>query len=166
MRRIVLVIHNVRSALNVGSLLRTADGLGVEKVYLTGYTPFPAGGKDDKRLPHIAAKADRQIAKTALDAQKYIVWEHLEQINPLINELKAQGYEIAALEQSPGSIKLNEYKPGDKITLIVGNEIDGIDPKILDIADVILEIPMYGQKESYNVAAAGAMALFYLRLPG
>ncbi len=161
MREIVLIAHNVRSAHNVGSLLRTADGLGVKKIYLTGYTPYPSS-KDDDRLPHIAAKVDRQIAKTALEAQNYVDWQHRELLSPLVGELKRADYEIAALEQAVGAIKLSEYRPPTKVALLIGSEVGGLDKQTLDQTDVVLEIPMHGRKESFNVAVAAGMALFYL----
>src|SRR5207253_1483140 len=110
-----------------GSLLRTADGLGVTEVCLTGYTPYPASPNDD-RLPHLAAKIDKQIAKTALGAEKSQVWRHQDNIESLIKELRKQGYLIAALEQVPNSVKLPDFKPPSKIAVIVGREVEGIEP--------------------------------------
>ena len=101
----ILIAHNLRSSHNVGSLLRTAEGLGVQKVYLTGYTPYPLTDVDG-RMPHIAAKIDRQITKTALGAQKTQNWEHRQDINKLLEELKLSGHTIAALEQTPTAIEL------------------------------------------------------------
>lgn len=162
MRRIVLVVHNVRSIHNVGSLLRTADGLGIEKVYLTGYTPYPLK-TGDERLPHLANRIDRQITKVALGAEKTVDWEHVDAIGPLLDRLRNDGYEIAALEQSPRSITLDSYSPPNKLALIIGREVEGIEPEILDEVNKILEIPMLGQKESFNVTNAAAMALYHLR---
>jgi 23S rRNA (guanosine2251-2'-O)-methyltransferase len=157
----VLIAHNLRSTHNVGSLLRTAEGLGVSRVFLTGYTPYPLAPNDD-RLPHLAQKIDKQIAKTALGAEKLINWQQRADIEELINELKQSGYLIAALEQAPNSIKLPDFKPPSKIALIVGREVEGIEPEVLSRCDTILEIPMLGQKESFNVAQAAAMALISL----
>ncbi|HVX58788.1 MAG TPA: TrmH family RNA methyltransferase [Candidatus Saccharimonadales bacterium] len=162
MRDIVLVVHNVRSAHNVGSLLRTADGLGVSRVILSGYTPYPAGGKDE-RLPHIAAKVDRQIAKTSLGAEKTVHWERADELSGLAESLEADGYTVAALEQTEDSLNLNEFEPPEKVALIVGNEVKGLDERTLGLASVKVEIPMFGQKESFNVAVAAAMALYHLR---
>lgn len=162
MEQIVLVAHNLRSAHNIGSLLRTAEGLGVDKLYLSGYSPYPLA-PNDERLPHLARKIDRQIAKTALGAEKSIDWQHRSDINALLDDLKKQGFVIAALEQSPYSTKLNVFRPPDKLVLMVGREIEGIEPEILAVCDHVLEIPMFGRKESFNVAQAAAMALYHLR---
>jgi 23S rRNA (guanosine2251-2'-O)-methyltransferase len=163
MRDIVLIAHNLRSTHNVGSLLRTAEGLGINKVYLTGYTPYPKN-HNDSRLPHIATKIDKQIAKTALGAEKYLDWQHRDNIEDLIKELRKDGYNITALEQAPGSTKLPAFNPPQKIALIVGREVEGIEPEILELCDDILEIPMFGKKESFNVVQAAAMALYHFRL--
>ena len=162
MRQLVLIAHNLRSAHNVGSLLRTAEGLGVEQVYLTGYTPYPLA-PDDTRLPHLAQKIDRQIAKTALGAEKSISWSHEPAVQDLMAALQKQGYAVAALEQAARSIKITGFKAPGKLALIVGREVEGIEPEILAAADYILEIPMLGRKESFNVVQAAAMALYELR---
>jgi tRNA G18 (ribose-2'-O)-methylase SpoU len=162
MRSIILIAHNLRSAHNVGSLLRTADGLGVDKVYLTGYTPYPLADNDE-RLPHLAIKLDKQINKTALGAEKMITWEHDDDILGLLAKLRSNNYQIAALEQASKSISLPKFKAPDKIALIVGREVEGLEPEVLAAADAVLEIPIFGQKESFNVAAAAAMALFHVR---
>lgn len=161
MRSIILIAHNLRSAHNVGSLLRTAEGLGVTKVYLTGYTPYPFS-TPDKRLPHIAKKVNNQIAKTALGAELSLKWKHYDSAQTLINKLKRQHYVICALEQTPNSILLPAFESTDKLALIVGREIEGIEPEILKLTDIQLEIPMFGKKESFNVAQATAMALYHL----
>ena len=161
-RKIVLIIHNVRSAHNAGSLLRTADGLGVELVVFSGYTPYP-GVKNDTRLPHIVQKTERQIHKTALGAETTVEWRRADEITTEIKSLEAQGYLVAALEQSPTAIHLNGYRPPDKVALLVGNEVSGVEPELLNLINTHLQIPMVGQKESFNVAAAGAMALYHLR---
>lgn len=161
MKSIVLVAHNIRSAHNVGSLLRSADGFGVKHVYLTGYTPYPKG-PDDERLPHISKKVDFQIHKTSLDAEHTVPWSHREDIDKLISEL-AKRYLLVGLEQTPNSTTLNKFKSDDDIALFLGNEIEGIDQSILSKLDTCLEIPMLGQKESFNVAVAAAIALYHLR---
>lgn len=162
MSKIVLIAHNLRSALNVGSLLRTAEGLGVEIVYLTGYTPYPVA-LNDERLPHIAHKTDRQIAKTALGAEKLVNWQHRNEILAVIEKLKRQKFTVVALEQAPDSIKLFDFKPPSKVAIIVGREVEGVEPEILAACDHILEIPMLGKKESFNVVQATAMALYQFR---
>lgn len=160
MTQIVLIAHNVRSCHNVGSLLRTAEGLGVHKVYLSGYTPYPQGQKDT-RLPHEAAKLHKQIAKTALGAEASQAWEHVDSIQDLLMQLKTQGYMVAAVEQSETSVPLPSFKAPDKLVLIVGREVEGIEQEILAACQYILEIPMFGKKESFNVVQAAAMALYH-----
>jgi tRNA G18 (ribose-2'-O)-methylase SpoU len=160
MSKVVLVVHNVRSTHNVGSLLRTADGLGIEAVYLTGHTPYPAG-PDDQRLPHIAQKTSRQIHKTALGAEHSVKWYKTD-IENCLARLSSAGYELVALEQTAGATELKRYNAPEKVALIVGNEIDGLDNVVLKRVNQHLEIAMRGQKESFNVAVAAAIALYWL----
>ncbi|HVO86772.1 MAG TPA: TrmH family RNA methyltransferase [Candidatus Binatia bacterium] len=162
MQKLILIAHNVRSAHNVGSLLRSADGFGLQKVYFTGYTPYPAA-KNDSRLPHLAAKLEHQISKTALGAQNSIAWAHQPDIYKLIDKLRSRGYLIAALEQSKTAQALPDFYSGSDLALIVGREVEGIEPEVLQAVDTILEIPMLGKKESLNVASAAAAALYQLR---
>jgi 23S rRNA (guanosine2251-2'-O)-methyltransferase len=159
MQEVVLIVHNVRSTHNVGSLLRSADGFGVSHVYLTGYTPYPKKDNDE-RLPHIADKLQRQINKTALGADQNIAWSQSDEIAQVIKDLKTKGFLIAALEQTKTAVDLGSFKPKGKIALIVGNEVDGIDTQALGQADTHLQIPMRGKKESFNVAIAGGIALY------
>jgi 23S rRNA (guanosine2251-2'-O)-methyltransferase len=161
MRQVALMVHNVRSAHNVGSLLRTADGLGVERVYLAGYTPYPLSGSDE-RLPHIAARVTKQIHKTALGAEDSVGWTRINDTAKCLKALKSRGYTVAVLEQTPEAIELSQSESAEKIVLVVGNEISGVDGSILEAADVHLQIPMRGQKESFNVAVAAAIALYHL----
>lgn len=162
MRNIVLIAHNIRSVHNVGSLLRTAEGIGVEAVYLTGYTAFPSKSHDP-RLPHLAAKINKQISKTALGADTTVAWHYFESVEPVIAKLKSSGYTVCALEQTEGSIEIHAYDVPERIALLVGREVEGIEPEVLKLCDEILEIPMFGKKESFNVVQAAAMALFYCR---
>jgi 23S rRNA (guanosine2251-2'-O)-methyltransferase len=159
MNSIVLIAHNLRSTHNVGSLLRTAEGLGVDRVWLTGYTPYPLQASD-VRMPYIAQKLHAQIHKTALGAEELVSWQQSSELFTVLTQLKSEGYTLAALEQHPKSIKLSDYKPPNKIALIVGREVEGIEPEVLAQCDVIIEIPMKGQKESFNVVQAAAMALY------
>lgn len=161
MRQIFLIAHNLRSCHNVGSLLRTAEGLGVDRVFLTGYTPYPVSPKD-ARLPHLAAKQTRHIEKTALGATKTVAWEHTE-LDLLLPRLKSQNTVLAALEQSAASLPLTTFRCPGKIALLIGNETEGVELGLLSRMDHILEIPMLGKKESFNVTQAAAIALFYLR---
>lgn len=160
MRQVILVAHNLRSTHNVGSLLRTADGLGVQQVYLTGYTPYPLQPKDD-RLPHLAHKIDKQITKTALGAEKSVVWKQSAEVESVIEQLKQDGFAIVALEQTEHSVRLPDFQPPHKLALIVGREVEGIESELLSLCDQAVEIPMLGQKESYNVVQAAAMALYH-----
>lgn len=162
MRSITLIIHDIRSCHNVGSLLRTADGFGIDTVYLTGYTPYPVKA-DDTRLPHIAQKLTRQIAKTALGAEDTVSWQQSDSIEEVIRMLRADGYHIVALEQDASAISLPTYVPPERVALLLGREVEGIDPELLLQTDAIVEIPMFGNKESFNVAQAAAIALYHLR---
>lgn len=162
MREIVVIAHDMRSTFNVGSLLRTAEGLGVKEVYFTGYTPYPRQ-ENDSRLPHIAARLDKQIDKTALGASHTVAWQHEEDITALVERLKTAGYEIVALEQAKDSTKMPDYHAPDKVALILGTEVEGLPSNIVALASVVCEIPMFGQKESFNVVQAAAMALYHCR---
>lgn len=162
MRHIILIAHNLRSTHNVGSLLRTAEGLGVEQVYLTGYTPYPHLDHD-RRLPHLARKIDSQIHKTALDAEVLVDWSQATDIFPVLESLQSQGYTLAALEQTEQAIALPSFTVPDKLVVIVGREVEGIEAAVLAKAAVHLEIPMLGRKESFNVVQAAAMALYHCR---
>lgn len=162
MKSIVVIAHNMRSTHNVGSLLRTAEGMGVKKLYLTGYTPYPRHAQDS-RLPHIANKLHKQIHKTALGAEETVVWEQSPDVLELIHDLQKKGYTVVALEQANTSVELASYNAPQNIALIVGREVEGIEPEVLAACDITLEIPMFGQKESYNVVQAAAMALYQIR---
>lgn len=162
MRDIILIVHNLRSSHNVGSLLRTADGLGVSHIYLTGYTPYPQS-THDARLPHLAQKIHGQISKTALGAELANNITHEADITVILDILRQDKYAIAALEQAPYAAKLHEFVPPEKSAIILGREVEGLEPEILALADNIIEIPMFGKKESFNVVQAAAMALYHFR---
>lgn len=162
MKQLILIAHNLRSAHNVGSLLRTADGLGVQKVYFTGYTPYPLL-ETDPRLPHLAQKQHRQISKTSLGAEDSIDWEQQSDIEPLIQGLRSAGYSIQALEQTASAIPLPTFHAPDKVVLVVGREVEGLEEYVLALCDGALVIPMFGKKESFNVVQAAAMALYHCR---
>ncbi len=159
---IILLAHNIRSTHNVGAFFRTCDGFGVSKIIFSGYTPYPTIN-GDTRLPHFADKLTRQIHKTALGAETMVPFERYDE--PPITALKAEGYKLIALEQSDRSIMLNEYQTPDKVVLMLGNEIDGVYPEFLDQCDAIIEIPMRGSKESFNVSVAAGIALYGLFYP-
>ena len=162
MQDIVLIAHDIRSCHNVGSLLRTAEGLGVKQVFLTGYTPYPMES-NDTRLPHIAQKLHKQISKTALGAEETLKWSYSENILAVLDRLSDDGYELVALEQNPRSTTLPVYVPANKVALLLGREVEGLDTALLDRCKHILEIPMFGKKESFNVVQAAAMALYHMK---
>lgn len=164
-RDLVVVAHNIRSTHNIGSLMRTCEGFGVKKLYLSGYTPYPQAGEDD-RLPHVVRKLNQQISKTALGAEKSVTWQNVKDINQLLDELKSSGYKVIALEQTDKSIELNKFKPPSKVALLLGEEVDGVDQELLKACDAAVEIPMLGKKESFNVTIAAAIALYHLRFTG
>ena len=148
--KFLVILHNIRSAYNVGAIFRTADAVGVEKIYLTGYTPNP-----DK---------DKKIEKTALGAEKYVSWQSYKNINYLLKKLKKEKFKIIALEQSERSIPYYEFKPQFDFILILGNEVRGLNRRTLEKCDYVLEIPMFGKKESLNVAIAFGIVAYDLKL--
>ena len=147
----ILILPDIRSAINVGAILRTADAVGVDKVYLVGCTPRPTDQ---------FGRIQKDIAKSALGAETWVPWEYKEKLIPLIKKLKKEGYEIVALELDENSIDYRKYKPALKVALILGEEVKGIDKKTLKYCDKIIEIPMRGKKESLNVSVAAGVALF------
>lgn len=163
MRSVVLIAHDIRSTHNVGSLLRTAEGLGAEQVIFTGYTPYPQLPQGDTRLPHISSKLTRDIHKTALGAEALQAWSHSADVVQTLHALRKRGYRIAGLEQSPAATNLPAYAPPNKIAILLGREVDGIAPELLRHCDDVLEIPMFGHKESFNVVQAAAMLLYHCR---
>ncbi len=156
--KIVLILYNIRSLYNVGSIFRTADGAGVEKIYLCGITPAPVDrfGKERK-----------QLTKVSLGAEKYVEWQKVNEISKLVKKLKQEGYKIFAVEQDEKSkpyYRVKHQASGiKKVVLIFGNEVKGIPSSILEVVDGILEIPMSGKKESLNVSVAAGVVLFRLR---
>ncbi len=161
MKSLVVVIHNIRSTHNVGSILRSCDGFGVDHVVLSGYTPYPEI-LNDQRLPHIRDKITKQIHKTALGAEKTLSLEQTTQCN--LAAYKTDGYRIVGLEQHSTSIPINQYTPPHKVVLLLGEEVDGISYDLLNQCDDIIEIPMSGTKESFNVSVATGIALYALRM--
>lgn len=151
---IILILPDIRSVHNVGSIFRTADAFGVSKIIISGYTPSPIDRFGRERS---------DVAKSALGAQNTVKWEYVDNIIEYIEDRKVDGYNICSLEQSPDSVRLSEYTKKGKVVLVVGNEITGVDKEILDISDQILEIPMLGQKESMNVSVSTGIALYQLR---
>lgn len=152
----VLILSDIRSAINVGAILRTSDAISIDKVYLVGCTPCPT----DK-----FGRIQKDIKKSALGAEDFVSWEYREKIIPLIKDLKKKGFEIVALEQNKDSLDYRKYKKPEKIAIILGQEVSGIDKKVLKYCDKIIEIPMYGKKESLNVSVACGVALFRILKP-
>ena len=157
-----LILADIRSAYNVGAILRTADATGVELVYACGYTPYPIQPRD-ARPAHVASSNTRAIAKTALGAKATVPVEHLPDTLAAIAAARTSGYTITVLEQAEGSLNLYQYQIAGPLALILGNEPNGVDAATLRAADAILELPMLGRKESLNVAVAAGIALYHLR---
>ena len=159
MLEIIVIAHNIRSTHNVGSIFRTCEGFGVKLLVLSGYTPYPRI-TNDTRLPHIADKLTQQIHKSALDAEELVPFIHKD--SPNIDELRAEGYTIVGLEQDRRSVMLSNYHPPQKIALLLGEEVEGINNVLRSQCDDLIEIPMQGQKESFNVSVATGIALYGL----
>ena len=160
----VLVLDNIRSCYNVGTILRTAEGFGVEKVILSGYTPRV---HDVNLLPHLREKLDKEIHKTALGAEDMLDIYSCGDIIFDLKNLKRQGWQIVGLENNidkPNLVKLNspemKEKISDKVVLVLGEEVKGIDYSLYDIIDLFVEIPMKGQKESFNVSVAAGISVY------
>jgi tRNA G18 (ribose-2'-O)-methylase SpoU len=147
----ILIIHNVRSVTNVGAMFRTADATGINKIYLTGYTPTPL----DR-----FGRVRKDMAKSALGAEDFVSWEYRKNISSLLNKLKQEKYLIIGIEQDKKSIDYKKVKLQKKNAFIVGTEVTGIPKNILKKCDIIAEIPMRGKKESLNVSVACGVALF------
>ncbi len=156
-RKLVLILHDIRSAHNVGSMFRTADGTGVSRIFLSGYTQAPA--EQGRRMLREGEKA---LAKTALGAEYTVPWEQVDGLIPLLIRLRAEGYAIVSLEVGAGGTDIREFRPTGDTALIMGHEADGIASDILAASDAIIEIPMAGAKESLNVSVAAGIALFLL----
>ena len=143
----VVVLENIRSLNNVGSLFRTADAFRAEKLYLGGYTPAP---------PH------REITKSAIGAELSVDWEKVPDVSELVGQLKRQGYQVAAIEQAHGSVPLQRFAPakGEKYAFVFGNEVAGVSEEVMALADVCVEIPQFGTKHSFNVAVSAGIVLW------
>jgi len=159
MPEIIIIAHNIRSTHNVGAIFRTCEGFGVKKIILSGYTPYPPIA-NDTRLPHIVTKLTEQIHKTALGAETMVSFEHQE--TPNLSQLKASGYKVIGLEQDERSVQLPVYNPPEKIALLLGEEVEGITTDLRTLCDDLIEIPMKGRKESFNVSVATGIALYAL----
>ncbi len=143
-----VVLNDIRSLYNVGSVFRTADGGGLEKIWLCGITGCPP---------------DTQISKTALGAEKEVPWEYRRHVCELVRELKARGYQIVFLEQLAESIPYQDFKPSGPLCLVLGNEISGVSEELLALCDRTIEIEMAGKKNSLNVSVAFGVVAYHLR---
>ncbi len=145
-----IILHDIRSSHNVGSIFRTADALGIEKAYLTGFTPAPQDqfGRDNK-----------EIIKVALGGEKSVAWEAVKNIGTVIKKLKAEGFRIVAVEQHARSVDYKKYKISKPTVFIFGNEVNGVPEKVISLCDDVLCIDMKGKKESLNVSVAFGIAL-------
>ncbi len=147
----ILVLHDIRSAQNVGAIFRTADACGISKIILSGYSPTPIDRFGRKRS---------DISKSALGAEDSIKWEFSDSVIEIVKSLKDEGFQIVSIEQSEKSIDYKEVKIKDRNVFIVGNEVSGVDSELLEISDIVAEIKMLGEKESLNVSVASGIALF------
>jgi tRNA G18 (ribose-2'-O)-methylase SpoU len=151
---VAVILLDIRSSENVGSIFRTADAAGVSKLYLTGYTPAP--------LDRFKRK-NTKLAKAALGAEEFITWEAAPDVAELITNLKKDGWFVAAVEQHAQSVSYDSFSPPEKTAYILGNEVEGVPEAVLRQCDAIVEIPMAGKKESLNVSVAAGIILFNTR---
>ncbi len=150
-KQVAVLIHDIRSTHNVGSIFRTSDAVGVSKIYLSGFSPTPL---DKFNRPQ------KDIVKVSLGAEKTIPWEYVDDPKKLINKLKKDGFEVVGLEQTEKSIDYKKFKTNKPILFIVGSEVVGMDKKMIALCDKIVEIPMKGEKESLNVSVAFGVAIY------
>jgi tRNA G18 (ribose-2'-O)-methylase SpoU len=148
-----VIAHNIRSLYNVGSLFRTADAFGVNKIYLTGYTGTPANPLHKIRMQ-----------KSALGAEAWVPWEYVKSPVRLIKRLQSQNVKIVALENTKNAIAIKKFKPKFPLALILGEEVRGVSKPILKLCDQIVQIPMLGKKESLNVSVAFGIAAYALSI--
>ena len=144
---IIIVLDNIRSLNNIGSVFRTADAFLIEAVYLCGITAQP---------PH------REIQKTALGATESVLWKYFNTTTDAIHELKSNGYKIAAIEQAENSIMLNKFIPNGKLAVIFGNEVDGVEQLAINLSDYVIEIPQQGTKHSLNISVSCGVVIWDL----
>ncbi len=144
---VMVVLENIRSAYNVGSVFRTSDAFLVEGIFIIGYSAKP---------PH------KEIKKTALGAEETVAWKHFSTSAEAIEELKRDGYTIYAVEQAEGSIQLQDLSPApdEKIAVVFGNEVTGVEQNTIHLCDHVLEIPQFGMKHSLNIATAAGVVLW------
>ena len=147
----VLILHNIRSAINVGAIFRTADAVGISHIYISGYTPTPI----DK-----FARVQKDIAKSALGAEKSIPWTYSKTPTKIISNLKKEGFQIIGIEQDKRAKDYRKIKIKDKTAFLLGNEVSGMSESLKNECDTIAEIAMLGEKESLNVSVAFGIAVF------
>lgn len=154
--KLALVLHNIRSVYNVASIFRTADAAGVSHIYLSGYSPTPLDRFGRERA---------DFSKVSLGAEKTVPWTYTKTLTPILIKLKKEMYLLAAVEQDARSVSLFDWAPPENVpvALILGNEVRGVSKQTLSKADVILEIPMRGKKESLNVSVTAGIALFCIQ---
>lgn len=146
-----IILHNIRSAYNVGAIFRTADATGVKKIYLTGYTPTPT----DR-----FGRVQKEIKKTSLGASETIPWEQGD-LSQIVNKLKKENVTVVAVEQSKESVPINNFISKAPIAYVFGNEITGIEADELALVDAIVELPMLGTKESLNVSVTAGVVMYH-----
>ena len=151
-QRVVIVLDNIRSLYNTGSILRTADASGVERVVLCGITPRPDQGSRQRRA----------IAKTALGAENSVQWEYKPDAHAALRSLTAEGYQTVAVEISPLAVNLFEWTPRWPVCLVFGHEVEGVSSDLAAHVETTIRIPMLGQKRSLNVATAAGVVLYEL----
>ena len=161
---LTLILDNIRSTYNVGAILRTAEGFGASEIVFSGYTPRV---HDHALLPHLRAKLDKEIHKTALGTEDMLKISFADDVSKKLAELKADGWQIVGLENNISDNRLKKVNSPDlkaclseRVVLILGEEVHGINPELYDLIDVFLEIPMRGQKESFNVSVAAGIAMY------
>ena len=150
--RVIVLLDNIRSLYNTGSILRTADASGVDRVVLCGITPRPDQGGRQRRA----------IAKTALGAENSVQWEYKPDAHAALRSLAAEGYQTVAVEISPDAVNLFEWTPRWPVCLVFGHEVDGVSSTLTTHVDTVIRIPMLGQKRSLNVATAAGVVLYEL----
>ncbi len=148
-----LFLDNIRSTHNVGSIFRTAETLGISRIYCSETTPAPIDRFGRKR---------KDIAKVSLGAEDLVAWEHVDDGTVLVKKLKKEGFEIIAIEQDSKAVDYKKIRAKGKTLIILGNEVEGVSKKLLKLVDLIVEIPLKGKKESLNVSVAAGVALFRL----
>ncbi len=151
----IVILDNIRSIHNVGSIFRTSDAVGIKKIYLAGITPAP--------IDRFGLK-NKALAKVALGAEESVEWEQVKYTVEVVKKLKKQGYKILAVEQDKKSINVFNFKikKAKKYAVIMGAEVTGIEKNVLELVDEVIEIPMLGKKESLNVSVAFGIAIYQL----